>query len=360
MQRHTEQMAAEQVHDRFMRRMLPRNMMIANILCCLYGAGLMYATRHYLVMAVFLLVLASMGISMLLRKGDRISVETACLIPMLILCFIYTPICWLTFDGLTGSTPYQIILFVAIIILTHYQKIQPLLLSAYGALTGGLILHWFITVKDAETLSRGWGVFASFTVALVIISYFLIKVKSKNAEISTILVGHSMRDQLTGLYNRRAVASILAQMEKNYQNEQMDYIVIMMDIDNFKTINDDFGHVVGDSVLKNLAERVQGAVRERDCAARYGGDEILLILPINAEEDISPIHKRIEEATRSIPGYAMQVIVSMGSARRGECESSEALIALADARMYTQKRNRAEQNTSGMNETKRETDGQNA
>lgn len=341
-QRHTEQMAAEQVQERFMKRMLPRKMMIANIICSAFGAGLMFFMRHYLVMAVFLLVLVSMGVSMLLRKGNRISVETACLIPMLVLCFVYTPVSWFTFDGLLGSTPYQIILFVSIIILTHYRKIQPILLSAYGVLTGGLILHWFLTTHVPEALSRGWGVLISFIVALVIISYFLIKVKAKNAEIGAILVGYTMRDQLTGLYNRHAVASILAQMEKRYQEERMDYIVIMMDIDNFKTINDEYGHVFGDSVLKNLAQRVQGVVREGDCAARYGGDEILLILPISAEEDTMPILERIEAATRTIPGYAMQVIVSMGSARRGECETSDALVALADERMYVQKRRTAE------------------
>ena len=341
MERHTGHSAAEQVHDRFMKRMLPRKMMIANIICSAFGAGLMLFTRHYLVMLTFLLVLISMGIAMLLRKGDHISVETACLFPMLILCFIYTPICWFTFDGLLGSTPYQIVLFVSIIILTHYQKIQPFLLAAYGALTAGLIVHWFLTTRQPDVLSRGWGVFAAFTVVLVIVSYFLIKVKSKNAEISATLFDNTMRDELTGLYNRRAVETVLEQKEEQYRQTQADYIVLMMDIDNFKTINDEYGHVVGDSVLKNLALRVQGVVRERDCAARYGGDEILVILSIGGVEDIQPICERIETAVQSISGYATQVLVSIGSARRGECATVDALVALADERMYVQKRSRA-------------------
>lgn len=342
MELQTEHLSAELVHDRFMKRMLPRKMMLASIICSVFGAGLMLLTRHYLVMLAFLLVLASMGVAMLLRTANRISVETACLFPMLVLCFVYTPICWFTFDGLIGSTPYQIILFVAIIILTHYQKIQPILLAAYGTMTAGLVVEWFLTNHDPVALSRGWGVLASFIVVLVIISYFLVKVKSKNAEISATLFDYTIRDELTGLYNRRAVEAILEQMEDQYQQTQADYLVIMMDIDNFKTINDECGHVVGDSVLKNLAMRVQGVVRERDCAARYGGDEILLILHIGGAEDAEPICDRIDAAIQSITGYAFQVLVSMGSARRGECETVESLVALADERMYTQKRSRAE------------------
>ncbi len=81
-------------------------MLIAGIICCLVGIVWMAATAYYLPMAAFSAVLITMGVTFFLYMAGKISLEAANLIPMLLLCFVYTPSSWFTFDGLLGSTPY--------------------------------------------------------------------------------------------------------------------------------------------------------------------------------------------------------------------------------------------------------------
>jgi diguanylate cyclase (GGDEF)-like protein len=115
---------------------------------------------------------------------------------------------------------------------------------------------------------------------------------------------------------------------------------MMLDIDRFKSINDEHGHSLGDAVLKNLAERIQSGIRETDFAVRFGGDEILIVLSDTASHSAQQVVNRIIDELSEMHDYSFPVTVSTGYTLRSECESRTGLIALADQRMYEDKKRR--------------------
>jgi len=258
---------------------------------------------------------------------------------MLLLCFVYTPLSWFTFDGLLGSTPYLSILFATLITLTYYRKIQTALLSSYAALMLGLAIHWLANRPDVRWTPQVINVLAAYIISATLIVRTTEGVKRKNLEINKHITDISMRDELTGMLNRRASKFVLAQVEKAFTEEGIEYAVMMMDLDQFKNINDLYGHHLGDSALKSLTSCVQKSIRTSDFAFRYGGDEFLLLLPNVDEASTRHICSRIETALHELRGYAFPVSVSLGFALRSESPTQTAALELADQRMYSAKKN---------------------
>ena len=316
-------------------------MLIAGLICCGLGAVLMGALGHFVIMAIFIAVALSMLLSVFLMLRRLISEETAGIIPMTLLCFVYTPVIWFTFNGLMGGTPYQVILFITMILLSYYGKPQRILLTLYVSLVCVLVIVWFASFGGNPPYANIWGTLFTFLLAIALTILFLQKSKEYHLEINENLLDQSSRDAVTQLFNRRAMEGILEREEARFLAGGDDYIVIMLDVDDFKRINDNFGHTIGDSVLRSIAERISGAIREQDCAARYGGDEFVIVLSVGGQERASSIFERITTNVCRINGYAFEVFVSAGGATRKECDSLAALIALADQRMYEMKRTRA-------------------
>ena len=316
-------------------------MFFAGMICSVAGAIGMGVCGYFVVMAILIVVALSMLLSAWLKLNGRISEETAGIIPMVILCFVYTPAVWVTFNGLMGGTPYQAIMLITMILLSYYGKPQRLLLALYVALLGVLLIVWFASYGGNPPYKFVWGTLVTFLLTIALTTVFLQKSKQQHLQINENLLDQSNRDAVTRLFNRRAIDGILEREEARFQEHGDDYVVIMLDIDEFKRINDSFGHTIGDSVLRSIAERISGAIREQDFAARYGGDEFLIVLSVNGKENAGSIFDRITSNVCRINGYAFEVLVSAGGARRWECESLAALIALADQRMYEMKRTRA-------------------
>jgi diguanylate cyclase (GGDEF)-like protein len=141
-------------------------------------------------------------------------------------------------------------------------------------------------------------------------------------------------DGLTGVLNRRGLE------ESTSEDEALT--VAMVDVDHFKRINDEHGHGTGDLVLKELAERLRGVLRNEDAVVRYGGEEFLLLLRRVRLATGAAIAERARQAVErpdiKVPGASLAVTVSIGVARRKPGESRDALVARADAAMYAAKR----------------------
>lgn len=149
------------------------------------------------------------------------------------------------------------------------------------------------------------------------------------------------RDPLTGLYNRLAIERTLARLWKDAQAARSPLVVAMVDIDDFKRVNDSFGHLMGDRLLKEFSSLVRGSLRSEDLVLRYGGDEFLVVLPATdrrgAEKPLERIRKRVEE--EGFAGSDVRVTVSVGASVYPDDRplKMEELIAFADAALYEAK-----------------------
>ena len=126
----------------------------------------------------------------------------------------------------------------------------------------------------------------------------------------------SLHDPLTGAYNRWFLDELLQQEEARSRRSRTPIAIKYVDIDNFKSINDTYGHAVGDRVLQHLAESLRNLIRECDAVVRVGGDEFLLILP-GADEFARSIDWRLRQAARKCRSDSQQPLppftISLGS-----------------------------------------------
>lgn len=147
----------------------------------------------------------------------------------------------------------------------------------------------------------------------------------------------SKTDPLTGINNRRSIDAYIESLNESYGEK---FCVLMLDIDNFKYLNDTFGHPFGDKVIKRIAYLVKENVRDNDFVGRYGGEEFIVF--INADladsariaEDIRIV---IQDSNIKLDSHEVHVTVSIGLAERNDTQSVLETIAAADNALYTAK-----------------------
>jgi diguanylate cyclase (GGDEF)-like protein len=148
------------------------------------------------------------------------------------------------------------------------------------------------------------------------------------------------RDPLTGFFNHRYLHERLSEEVVRAIRTRRPLSVVMLDLDDFKLVNDTFGHVYGDRVLAHVADLIRSTLRQSDVAARYGGDEFALILPETDHDDAARAAERILAAFRASPFAAegrqpFPVGASIGIASHPyDGRTATELIAVADAGLY--------------------------
>lgn len=155
----------------------------------------------------------------------------------------------------------------------------------------------------------------------------------------------SQKDFLTGVFNRKAYDNILDEKIEDVKADGKPLCLLMIDIDHFKKFNDNFGHLLGDEVLKIVAKSLTDCVRGADIVARYGGEEFSVILPdtpmIGAQKVAETIRETIakRELKRRDNGESYgKITVSIGiSSLRPSSDTMESLIKRADAALYESK-----------------------
>lgn len=158
----------------------------------------------------------------------------------------------------------------------------------------------------------------------------------KNEELERL----SITDKLTGLYNRAKLDSVLnTEFEKAIRYNDI-FSVIIMDIDFFKSVNDNFGHQIGDDVLKESAKILSSCIRTSDTLGRWGGEEFLIICPNSKQEDAIKLANRINIAIKqhTFSTYPKKVTMSLGVASYCSIfKKAEDIVASADIALYKAK-----------------------
>ena len=148
----------------------------------------------------------------------------------------------------------------------------------------------------------------------------------------------SLRDPLTGLYNRRYMEDALDRYLSMAERTHDATSVIMIDLDHFKALNDEHGHAKGDAVLRDVAAQLVGALRPADVVSRYGGEELMVILPACPLEDAllkaETLRGRVESLTEA---HGAPVSASFGVACVPRTSSKTDVVAMADAALYAAK-----------------------
>lgn len=151
----------------------------------------------------------------------------------------------------------------------------------------------------------------------------------------------AVTDQLTGLYNRRYLFEQLAKFFALYQRHEQQYCLVIMDIDHFKKVNDIYGHVTGDFVLREFAQFIKTRLRHTDLVARYGGEEFVAVLHEvsldEAEQLVNDIRKAIDERKLTFENNLLHHTFSAGLVSFNEVESIDEVVSLADERLYAAK-----------------------
>lgn len=165
----------------------------------------------------------------------------------------------------------------------------------------------------------------------------------ENARLHERLAGEARTDALTTLYNRREFDARLAEEQARAKRYGKPYAFMMLDIDRFKQVNDTYGHVAGDAVLKALADIIRGQLREADIPARYGGEEFAVIFPEIGGGAAKQVAERARRAIAATPfrlpdGREIGVTVSIGVSCYPKCaDTPREVVDCADRALYVAK-----------------------
>jgi diguanylate cyclase (GGDEF)-like protein len=156
------------------------------------------------------------------------------------------------------------------------------------------------------------------------------------------LAAQSERDSLTGVYNRRKLAEVLEVEISRARRYTHDLSAMILDIDHFKRVNDTHGHLIGDEVIKYVAETSVRTLRNTDFLARYGGEEFVALLPVEGLPGAMIAAERVREAVArpfsASNGTPLSITISVGvTCLRPDTADAKALLGEADQALYASK-----------------------
>jgi len=227
----------------------------------------------------------------------------------------------------------------------------PLLLSSYNKAIAAttdetrqqILNNWLsLTVQQNVDTAMLWRVLMGIVAVIALFFYRYLIVNKHNRELQQVnkqLEQLSQSDHLTGLHNRYFLDQAFQCELSRYKRYQHGFTIVMMDIDHFKHINDSFGHVMGDEVIKHIATLLSQSVREQDVVARWGGEEFLILNPETGIEGARALAEHLGELIRrnTFTVDKIDVTVSFGVTDYRDSEEIEAMIQRVDLALYQAK-----------------------
>ncbi len=206
-------------------------------------------------------------------------------------------------------------------------------------------LKWYVFVEKVEDEAIAGirrTLYANLLIALVVTGIVVTVVSLTVNRFQRRLELMATTDKLTGLANRQACEILMHQAIKEARRSREPLSLIMLDIDHFKDINDRFGHLEGDRVIKAVANKSLAGLRDSDTACRWGGEELLLVLRKCNEDNALTLAERIraniEGGFLDAGGERVRVTVSLGIAELEDADSGDSLLSRTDRALYAAKR----------------------
>jgi diguanylate cyclase (GGDEF)-like protein len=176
---------------------------------------------------------------------------------------------------------------------------------AVGEIRGGISVTFNISdilrIQKSNTIIIAFLAILAISSLLGIIFFFVFRLSKKISDTRQQIENMAISDALTGLFNRRHIMERFTEELERAKRLHKNLGCIMIDIDNFKTVNDTHGHLVGDKILREVSDILRNSIRTYDIAGRYGGEEFLVVLPDTDFEDARLLAERIRTSIKTKP-----------------------------------------------------------
>jgi len=187
-----------------------------------------------------------------------------------------------------------------------------------------------------------WGISRDIT-ELKVVEEELERVNKELRELNQTLEVLSTTDSLSGLYNHRCFYEIIhKEFARKNRLTMMDSVIVLIDIDNFKGLNDSMGHLAGDFAIRHIANILKNSIRKVDYAFRYGGDEFIVLFIDTGMDGAKTASDKLLELVAATPfaseGTEIIITLSGGAAALSETKDANELMNIADKRLYNSKR----------------------
>lgn len=261
----------------------------------------------------------------------------------IVFCYVIFPLVWLNSKGAMGAQSLYMAFFIVLAtLILDYKWAGIISASTVGIVAALMLGEYFDLIRFSYTTPLK-NLILSNLIHYIIVYVMLIAIgiafKFNYSNFQREYYRLSVQDELTGLNNRRFLIKVLNQMVSETKRHQQPFSVLFIDIDNFKLVNDHDGHHVGDQVLILLGKIITGGLREYDIGGRYGGDEIMVLLPHTKLMDAKIISSRIENAfNEQVETITKQPVSLSIGIIENENKSTEEIIRSADEAMYLKKK----------------------
>lgn len=253
--------------------------------------------------------------------------------------------------GWESGFHYFLLMFIPALFVTMHTRSAWILAACLWAYYVGLnVLMWYIEPLQPISSNALLGVHVfNLTTVFCMFSYLSLFYVVTVTRAHKNLARMATTDSLTGLFNRRHMIALMDTELSKYQRRSSHLTLMLMDLDHFKQINDQYGHDIGDQVLVTVSDLLKSSMREQDYIGRWGGEEFLAVLPETDLDQATASAERIRQAIQTLvidsDDKNVSVTISIGITQHRAEELLSNAIARADHALYASKsdgRNRVE------------------